>query len=63
MCDAATEPSSERFISVILHDRRVSLTLAKFPVHGRFDDLFAQSEELARTIQKILEGECPDRNP
>jgi hypothetical protein len=57
MCDAAAEPSAERFISVTLHNRRVSITLAKFPVHGRFDDLFAHGEELAETIRKILEGE------
>ena len=59
MCDAAAEPSSERFISVILHDRRVSLTLAKIPVHGRKDDDFAKCEIITATIRKILEGPWP----
>jgi hypothetical protein len=57
VCDAAADPR-ERFISVVLHDKRVSFTLAKFPVHGRFDSLFAHGDELAETIRKILEDEC-----
>jgi hypothetical protein len=62
MCDAAADHSHERFISVTLHDRRVSFTLAKFPVNGRFDDFCALGEELSETIRKILEGKCLNRD-
>ena len=62
MCDAAADRSHERFISVTLHDRRVSVTLAKFPVGGRFDDFLAHGGELSDTIRKILEEAWPNRD-
>jgi hypothetical protein len=62
MCDAAADQSHERFISITLHDRRVSFMLAKFPVNAHFDEFFARGEELGETIRTILEGTCPNRN-
>jgi hypothetical protein len=62
MCAAAAEHSSERFISVILHDRRVSFTLAKFPVPGRFDNLFDRETELAEPSAKSWRENGPTGN-
>jgi hypothetical protein len=62
MCDAAADHSHERSITVLLHSGRVSITLAKIPVHGREDNDFALGEIITATIRKILEGKWPDRN-
>jgi hypothetical protein len=62
VCDAAAEQFPERSISVTLHNRRVSITLAKIPVHGCEDDDFALGEIITATIRKILEGKWPYRD-
>jgi hypothetical protein len=62
VCDAAADQFSERSISVTLHNRRVSITLAKIPVYGREDDDYALGEIIAEAVRKILEGEWPNRN-
>jgi hypothetical protein len=61
MCDAAAD-SHERSISVNLHNGRVSITLAKIPVHGREDNDFALGEIITAKIKEILEGEWPNTN-
>jgi hypothetical protein len=63
VCDAAGDHSHERFIAVVLHDRRVSFTLAKFSVDARFSDNCALGETITAAIERILKGESwPDRN-
>jgi hypothetical protein len=62
MCHAAGDHSPERSISVTLHDRPVSFTLAKFSVDVRFDDFCVLGEEISEAVRKILEGKCPNPN-